>query len=307
MSGVFIRVSMVSAAALWLACDPSNTREPEASAPAEAATPAAPEPAAPPSKPMTTAKPQVHPSGATDAVLLGDDADEALEALMDLEHDGDGPALVIDAPFVVPTSEPAVPVVGSFSRVPVAGEAFETWVTVVALSSKGISFAPALRSPKMRQKGDAVAGGGPRKASSFHFDARERLADVPWTEGEVRLHVVYGAALSVGGDAAAANPAEPSPLQLSGPTTVSAATEPGGEVTVQGLAAPSATVHVMGLGYADAFVHTVQADAKGAFSVNLLGDNPLPKAPGSWHVYAFSGQDAAGPISVELTPGSKPW
>lgn len=292
-------------ASLWLACDPAPTKEPTPTEPAPAAKPAAVQP--PSAEPMPDRKPQIHTSGATDAVLAGDDADDALDALLEGLTDAETPGIRIDAPFVV-KAEGAVPVIGAFVRVPKAGEAFVNRVAVLAVSERAIAVAPALRKPKHKGEKSAPAQ-DVLKGSSFSFDARERL---PQTAGdtEVRLYVAYGEHVSNGvtvraeGDAAPA-PVEPSPLVLAGPEA--AKTEPGGTVSFTGKASATSKVHILGMGDADPFVHTVEAGADGAFSVNLLGDNPLPKAPGTWHIYALSGEHVSGPITIELSPGDTPW
>ncbi len=303
------RVSLVMLAAVWLACDPAATQEPTPADP----TPAEPTPAAKPSpaetpsaEPMPDRKPQTHASGSTDEVLDGDDADDAADDLLDSLTDAQTPGIRIDAPFVV--SADAVPVIGAFVRFPKAGEAFDNRVCVVAVSKGGIEVEPALRQPK-----DKGGRGGPAqdvlRGSSFAFDAQARLPEAAW-DTDVRLYVAYaehvsnGVTVRHGGEPAPA-PAEPSPLTLVGPAT--AATEPGGTVSLTGKAPASAPVHIVGLGGPDPFVSTLEGTADGSFSVNLLGDNPLPKAPGTWHVYAFSGEHVAGPVTIELTPGSKPW
>jgi len=256
---------------------------------------------------MPDRKPQTHAPGATDAVLAGDDADDAPDALLETLTDAETPGIRIDAPFVV-EADGSVPVIGAFVRVPKAGEAFVNRVAVLAVSERGIAVAPALRKPKHKGERNTPAQDVLR-GSSFSFDTRERLPQTAWGP-EVRLYVAYGENVSNGGtvhtagDAAAA-PAEPSPLLLKGPEA--AKTEPGGVVSFTGQAPATSTVHIVGMGDADPFVHTVEAAADGAFSVNLLGDNPLPKAPGTWHIYALSGEHVPGPISIELTSGAKPW
>lgn len=303
---------------LWLvvvlaavACDSATTQEPSPSEPPAAEAP--PSPAKPPEESpamtdRTDRKPQTHISGATDAVLAGDDADDALEALLEAMTDDDKTGIRIDAPFVVDDSAGALPVLGAFVRVPEANEAFENRVAVIATQGDSVTVQPALRSPKMkggkkRPASDVVRG------SNFSFDARARLSSVDFAAA-TRLWVGYGPYLSngvtvqVGGDAPGA-PDDAASVSLEGPAT--AATEPGGTVTLSGKAQASTKVHVVALGGPDAFVSSIDADGSGAFSVNLLGDNPLPKAPGTWHVYAFSGEHVAGPVTIELTPGSKPW
>lgn len=299
------RAPVLLFAVMWLACDPAPTKEPAPTKPTPAATPAAKTPSA---DPMPDRKPQTHASGATDEALLGDDADDAAQTLVDSLIDAETHGIRIDAPFVVKTDATSVPVVGAFVRIPKAREAFENRVAVIAVSSGALEAMPALREPK--QKGDQ---GGPAQAvlegSSFSFDAQARLPKTAWA-GDVRLYAAYGEHISNGvtvrhGTDAAPAPAEPSPLQLEGPQT--AKTEPGGTVSLSGTAVAGSKVHVVGMGGADPFVHTVDAGTDGSFSFNLLGDNPLPKAPGTWHIYAFSGEHMAGPVSIELTPGDKPW
>ncbi|MBV1858260.1 MAG: hypothetical protein KUG77_07600 [Nannocystaceae bacterium] len=292
-------------AGLWLACDPASSQEPVPTKSASAATPVADTPSA---EPMPERKPQSHISGATDTVLASDDPGDALDALMDALMDAETPGIRIDAPFVAARDAEAVPVVGAFVRVPKAREAFDNRVVVLAVSKGRLEAHPALRVPKMKG-GKGGPGQDVLKGSAFHFDAQARLPKTAWDE-DVRLYVAYtehisnGVTVRHGADAPLA-PAEPSPLQLQGPA--SAKTEPGGTVSLTGKSSASSTVHIVGLGGADPFVHTLEAGADGSFAVNLLGDNPLPKAPGTWHVYAFSGEHVAGPVSIELTPGETPW
>ena len=112
------RATVAIFASLWLACDPAPTQEPTPTEPAPAAKPAAaPTPSA---EPMPDRKPQTHASGATDAVLAGDDADEALDALLEALTDAETPGIRIDAPFVV-EADGSVPVIGAFVRVPRRG------------------------------------------------------------------------------------------------------------------------------------------------------------------------------------------
>lgn len=311
------RALLLTAVLCSLGCDSAATQEPVPSEPPAARQSPSGDEAAPEASPpmtdrkpdrMTDRKPQTHISGATDAVLSGDDTDDALEVLLDGLTDADQTGLRIDAPFVVDAGATALPVVGAFVRVPEAGEAFENEVAVIATQGDAITVQPALRSPKMkggkkRPASDVIRG------SNFAFDALARLSSVDFAV-PTRLWVGYGPYLSngvtvrVGGEAPLA-PGGSTSVSLEGPS--SAPTEPGGTVTLSGTAPASTQVHIVALGGPDAFVSAVEADGAGSFSVNLLGDNPLPKAPGTWHVYAFCGEHVAGPVSIELTPGSKPW
>ncbi len=293
-------------ASLWLACDPAPTQEPTPDEVTPVATPT--DVQTPNAQPMPDRKPQTHLSGATDPVLTGDDTDDALDALSETLMDAELPGIRIDAPFVVEAATGSVPVIGAFVRVPPAGEAFEHRVTVVAVSQDAIAVAPALRTPKHKGEKSRPAQ-DVLKGSSFSLDARERLPAAAW-DADVRLYVVYGEYVSNGvtvrttGDPAPA-PDEPSRVRLEGPGA--GKTAPGGTVLLTGTAVGGSAVHLVGMGDADAFVHTLKAGPDGTFSVNLLGDNPLPKAPGTWHLYAFSGEHVAGPVTIELTPGDTPW
>ena len=167
-------------------------------------------------------------------------------------------------------------------------------------------------------------------AEAFVFDARERLTARPWAAADVLLYVVHQGVLSNGigvalqgrdgrafppaakveSTADADVPSSERPLAVDLPA--SAPTEPGGEVLIRGrLEAGEAGerwVHLLVLGSNPTpFTAAVLVGEAGTFSVNLLGENPLPKAPGTWHVYAFSGDHVAGPATIELTPGDKPW
>lgn len=304
-----MRAAVVLLATVWLACDPAPTKGPASSEPAP--KPASTSVAADSNPaPMPDSKPQIHLSGVTDDVLAGGDTEDARDALLESLTDTETAGIRIDAPFVVRADAGVVPVLGAFVRFPERGEAFENRVAVVALTEGGITVKPALRTPKNRGGGKGK-GSDPEvlRGSSFSFDARERLAPMTWSD-DVRVYVAYANYLSNGitvrprGEAAPA-PTLPSPLTLEGPKT--SKTEPGGTASLLGKTAPASAVHLVGLGAAGPFVHTTQAGDDGSFSVNLLGDNPLPKAPGIWHIYAFSGEHAAGPVTIELTPGDKPW
>lgn len=310
------RIAMLSLLAL-LGCDSATTQEPAPNEP-----PARPGVQTPPgnapkgdeqgqNRPMTDRKPQLHLSGASDDVLAGDDADDAADTLLESLTDGEQTGIRIDAPFAVET-DAKVPVIGAFVRVPAEGEAFENEVAVIATHGDALTVEPALRKPKMKggmKGGKKSRGGDAIRGSSFAFDARARLSAVDFA-ASARLWVGFGPYLSngvsvrAGGDAPTA-PSDSVSVTLDGPS--SAATEPGASVELSGTAPASKPVHVVALGGPDAFVSTTEAAADGTFSVNLLGDNPLPKAPGTWHVYAFSGEHVAGPVTIELTPGSKPW
>lgn len=305
-----MRTTAVLLATIWLACDPAPTKEPAISEPAPKPASAAAAAADPNPAPMPDSKPQTHLSGATDDVLAGGDTEDAADALLESLTDAETAGIRIDAPFVVRAEAGAVPVVGAFVRFPERGEAFENRVAVVAVTEEGITVKPALRTAKTKGGGKGKgADTAVLRGSSFSFDAQERLAPTAWSD-DVRLYVAYanylsnGVTVRQGGDAAPA-PSSPSQLTLEGPEN--SKTEPGGTASFFGRAAPASAVHLVGLGVAGPFVHTTQAGDDGSFSVNLLGDNPLPKAPGTWHIYAFSGEHAAGPATIELTPGDKPW
>jgi len=256
---------------------------------------------------MKPRKPQTHPSGATDAVLASDDADEALDTLLESMTEAGATGIRIDAPFVVDPGG-GVPVIGAFVRVPEPGEAFDNGVAVIAVSNGALVIEPALRTPKMKG-GRGAPETDVTRGSSFSFDAAARLPSVDFGKG-ARLWVAYGPYLSNGLSVRAGGDALRAPedgIGLAVEVSESAVTEPGGTVEISGRAPASQTVHLVVMGRADPFHYAAESGADGSFAVNLLGDNPLPKAPGTWHVYAFSGEHAAGPATIELTPGTKPW
>lgn len=186
--------------------------------------------------------------------------------------------------------------------------------------------------------GGKMAGGGaptPSKgvvSEPFRSNLRDVLPGLSWGDGVVRVYAVHGGDVSngvtvtaTGGSKSApptpssiahargASPNAGAPIELSGPA--SAVTEPGGTVTLEGSIqgeGASATVYMFATKGTAAGPFSAQIEVpldagSGTFSVNLLGDNPLPKGPGIWHVYAFSGEHVAGPVSIELTAGDKPW
>lgn len=193
--------------------------------------------------------------------------------------------------------------------------------------------------------GKQVAGGGKSSASAaaptrngvvseaFRFNLLAVLPELAWGTGRVRVYGVHGGAVSNGVTISATGGGKktpPSPgllayevgaepvdggaaLELGGPPQ--ATTEPGGEVRLQGTVrgvGDHATVFFFATKGTAAGPFTSRLDVPleggvGSFSLNLLGDNPLPKAPGTWHLYAFSGEDVAGPVTIELTAGETPW
>ncbi|MEM6291661.1 MAG: hypothetical protein AAGA54_10360 [Myxococcota bacterium] len=204
----------------------------------------------------------------------------------------------------------------------------EGWLVLVGhAGTAGIAAAPA-GSPKMRA---AAPDGGafglqPTSVSeTFEGDLRERLVDVHWGAGSGWLYAVRGALISnrapiqIAGEgqlvlgevpSVASERTRPAdgaegPLQLRGPST--GVTEPGGEILLEGQTPGAVQLFATDSTRSGPFLLQVTPAEDGSFSVNLLGDNPLPKAPGTWHIYAFSGEAAAGPVTIELTPGKTPW
>lgn len=277
--------------------------------------------------------PQTHRFLSSDEQFFAEDAEALAGPRRDALLENGFLGLAIDAPFSVDVAKRSnLPVVGVFARPASQPARFDDDAMVVAVEVGGPGFVvdAALRSEKGEPDEDAPAGGARTVAQGFFFDARERLTALPWAAADVRLYVVHQSAISNGvgvalrgmvgrafptavrveSDAAADVPSSASQLSLDLPTK--APTEPGGEVLVRGrLEADDATerwVHLLALGASPTpSTAAISVGESGAFSVNLLGDNPLPKAPGTWHVYAFSGEHVAGPVTIELTPGSKPW
>ena len=290
-----------------------------------------------PDEPPPRAKPQpmaqAHRFLSSDQEFYADDADALAEPKRDALLEDGFEGLAIDAPFSVDVAKRStLPVFGVFARPAAQPAQFTDDAMVVVVERHGPGFVvdAALRSDKGEPDDDEPAGGSGTVAEAFVFDARERLTALPWAAADVVLYVVHQGVLSNGigvalqgrdgrafppaakveSTADADVPSGERPLALDLPAT--APTEPGGEVLIRGrLEAGEAGerwVHLLVLGSNPTpFTAAVSVGEAGTFSVNLLGENPLPKAPGTWHVYAFSGDHVAGPATIELTPGDKPW
>jgi hypothetical protein len=243
----------------------------------------------------------------TDADLGKPSKKTKFAALQSVQELGE-PAARLDMPFAARSGDSLL-AIGAVARVPKQGQSLDAEAVAVGLSlpSGTVSVAPALRqskspTPDTGQDGDAL------QVSTFQFDVGERLFSGSAPEGHHRIYVIYrelisnGVTVEVGqAEKLSGVPA----LTLSGPAT--ATTEPGGVVTLEGVLGGSGQVHLIATGDADAQHISVTPAEDGSYSINLLGDNPLPKAPGTWHVYALSGEAVAGPVTIELTPGETPW
>ena len=302
------KLAVLALALVW-SCGDGRSQAP--SAPSKSP----PEPSAnvrkenPPTMPST---PQTHRSARTDAQLLAAGVHEdVVESLMDALTDTNAPGMLIDAPFAVDAGID-IPVHGALLRTPVHGESVERELSVVVVGLDRELFAatPALRKPKSKanrgeEDDDDEAGG--LVGESFGFDLRERIGEQLLGPGVYSVHVVHRGLVSNGIriTVAGAEASQGARVSLRGPET--GVTEPGGTIPMEGVAQAGSTVHLVGVGRTDPFHHAVTSADDGTFSVNLLGDNPLPKAPGTWHIYAFSGGSVAGPVTIELAPGETPW
>lgn len=303
-------------------------------------TSASPPPSAPTapasmSGPKETSMPQMHQLLDADDVFFAEDAHARAGARRDELLEDGFTGVAIDAPFVVDTStRESLPVLGVFARHGAEAADFTRDAMLVAVDLDGPGFlaVPALQSEKGGDTGSPGGGSGV-VAEEFGFDARARMPSLPWAAGRVRMYVVHRASLSngvvialQGPEPAAGFPAPLVAVSVSGDAPKAgeeavvlrgperATTEPGGTVLLHGSIRGErgeAVVHLLAVGDApSSFVATVRVpltDGVGVFSLNLLGDNPLPKAPGTWNVYAFSGEHASGPVTIELTPGETPW
>lgn len=275
----------------------------------------------------------------SDAAFFSPGAAPSGTAVRDLVRGGFR-GIAIDAPFWVDTAvQDRLPVMGIFARQGGEGSAFfrRAMAIVVDTQGGGATVVQAFASLDGDEPHPEGAGGpaGGIAVENFSLDLRAIVDGLPWgCVASWRLFIAYEGWISngitiatTGGGTASSLPRPPaaerispaSPGGLDGTGLVvslpsTATTEPAGRVLIEGrLAGTGAArpVTLVALGAAPTpFVASVDVPlegGEGSFSVNLLGDNPLPKAPGTWHVYAFAGEHAAGPATIELTPGSKPW
>ena len=258
-----------------------------------------------------------------------DDVDERATDRIDELLDDGFLGVAIDVPFEVDTGTHAtLPVLGVFARPADQRANFTDNAMVVVMDPAGLGFLvePALRSEQAEDEEDFSEGTGV-VAEPFMFDARECVPGLPWGRGRVRLYVVHqgdvsdGIAVEFSGadfgplsspellqSIAGAPAPDPDGSLLRAPDK--ATTQPGATVLLSGTVPEdsSQVVHLLALGPAPSpFSIAVQPAADGSFAVNMLGDNALPKAPGTWHLYAFSGDAVHGPVTIELEAGSEPW
>ncbi len=215
---------------------------------------------------------QTHRFFSADDELFAADADALAGPRRDALLEDGFTGVAIDAPFSVDVSRRAtLPVFGVFAR-PAAQRADFTqdaMVVIVDRDGPGFASAAALLSEKGDPGDDDPVGGSGVIAESFAFDARARVASLPWGRARLRVYVAHRDMLSDGINVAlegeqggalgpsalldAATPsggeAEQAPLVLHGPPR--ATTEPGGVVMLTGSVrgeGPQQWVHVLALG-----------------------------------------------------------
>lgn len=327
MSAVSTRLAALLLSLMAMGCNGTST----------AASPPAGAPTAPASTsaPKETRMTQTHRLLEVDDAFFAEDAHARAGAGRDELLEDGFTGVAIDAPFVLDTSaRDSLPVLGVFARRAAEPADFmrDAMLVTVDLDGPGFVSVPALQSEKGGD-GGSPGGGSGVVAEGFGFDARTRIASLPWGPGRVRIYVVHRAELSNGvvvtlhegdpvgrlavpvsvvSESGSTVEAGEQPVALRGPQR--ATTEPGATALLKGSVrgeGGEAVVHLLAVGDAPSpFAATVRVsltDGVGTFAVNLLGDNPLPKAPGTWHLYAFSGEHVSGPVTIELTPGATPW
>ncbi len=311
---------------------PSATPAPPVDAPTTKDTP----------MPAKIEEPQTHALGIADADFFEGSTSKALAAARRQLRKSGETAIRVDAPFAIDTAAQAtLPVLGVFGRETPSEDDFEHRAIVVAVDLYGGGFHAdlALRSPKLAGGGSGSdAGSEPAfVASSFAFDAFERLAKLPRTGTTHRLYVLQGGVLSNGvsvtlsGAASSEAPQKPAPLKvdpakhadspappaargvaLSVPAH--AVSEPGRSLLLRGAVrgdGDTAQVFLLATGDASTGPFSFLAEVPleggvGYFSVDVIMAQGLPKRPAQWHWYAFVGAHSTGPASVLLEPG-KPW
>lgn len=303
--------------------------------------PADPEPIPADPKPETRQTPMVQ----THLLLTSDDdffsaaASPSTGTVRDLVRGGFR-GIAIDAPFSMDSAaHDRLPVVGVFVREGGKDDTFfrNAMLVLVDAEGGGMLVTPAFEPLDGDEVDDASPPGpsGGVAVQRFALDVRGVVDGLPWGPASWRIFVAYEGSISNGttvtldGEGTLSKllpppkiegvpplsepPATETGVSLSTPAP-SAATEPGRTVLLEGRVVGRGTsqpVALLGLGPAPTpFVAGLEAAIKngvGSFAVNVLGDNPLPKAPGTWHFYAFSGAHHAGPVTIELTPGETPW